>query len=246
MNKPLQFVLIVWRIWRAHTPITFCRIGWYYLKAKFTGEWETWLWDCVPLSGRVAIDVGANIGQWTNKLASRFHEVIAIEPHPASVKLLRAKASFNVRVVEGAAWNCSEWKMLILYPDLRICRITDHDLLYSMGKGANGLEVPCFPIDALRQTQVDLIKLDVEGAEVEALEGAIRTIKASSPILLIELHSARARQQVESLLSSLGYTWEYKHYPFYRQGDKREAELDTIRLWMLAKKGDTNALSSLG
>jgi len=232
MTKLFQLFVIAWRIWRAHRTITFCRIMWYYLNAQLTGEWEPWLWAGVPLEGRVAIDAGANTGQWALKLAPRFHQVVAIEPHPGTVKRLRAKAPFNVRVMEGAVWNCSEWKTLILYPDLRICRISDHDLLYSMGRGTNGVEVPCFPIDALRLKDVDFIKLDVEGAEVEALDGATRTIQGSSPVILIELHSTKAKELLEAQLSLLGYTWEYKHYPFYRPGEK----LFDLRLWILARK----------
>ena len=232
MIKPFQLLLIAWRIWRAHSSVAFCRIMWYYLKARLTGEWETWLWACAPASGRIAIDAGANTGQWTFKLADRFRQVIAIEPHPGTARRLRDRAPFNVAVVEGAAWDKSVFKTLILYPDLRICRITDHDLLYSMGKGSNGVKVLAFPIDALRLQGVDFIKLDVEGAEAEALEGALQTIKASSPVMLIELHSSQARERIEATLSLLGYEWDYRYYPFYRPGDY----LYQKRLWILARK----------
>ena len=232
MTKVFQFVIIAWRIWRAHKTKTFCRLMWYYLKAHLTGEWEPWLWACVPSTGRVAIDGGANTGQWTRKLATRFQEVIAIEPHPKTVRHLRATAPFNARVLEGAIWNCSEWKTLILYPDLRVCRISEHDFLYSMGKGTNGVEVPCFPIDALRLTNVDFIKLDVEGAEAEALEGAVETINASRPVLLIELHSTKARERIKRLLTLFEYTWEYRHFPIYSPQD----DLYNDRLWMVAKR----------
>ena len=232
MTKPFQLLLIAWRIWRAHRPITFCRVMWYYLKARLTGEWEPWLWACTPATGRIAIDAGANTGQWTFKLADRFRQVIAIEPHPSTAHRLRDKAPFNVAVVEGAAWDESMIKTLILYPDLRICRITDHDLLYSMGPGWNGVKVLAFPIDALRLQGVDFIKFDVEGAEAEALEGALQTIKASYPVILIELHSSQARERIETTLGLLGYEWDYRYYPFYRPGD----HLYQKRLWILARK----------
>ncbi len=232
MTKPFQFLTIAWRIWRAHGTIVFIRVCWHYTKAFLTGEWEPWLWDCVPDQGRIAVDGGANTGQWSIKLAQRFQQVIAIEPHPSTALRLRAKVPFNVMVVEGAVWNCPIFKTLTLYPDLRICRITSHDLLYSMGPGRNGVKVVCFPLDALKLTEVDFIKLDVEGAEAEALEGAVNTIRTSSPTLLIELHSYQAQEKIEAELSTLGYAWEYKHFPPYHPRDP----LYNRRLWLVARK----------
>ena len=209
----------------------FLRILRYYLRAELTGEWEPWLWNYVPKIGRTAIDAGANKGQWSFKLAKGFAKVIAIEPNPWTAKRLRAQARDNICVVEGAVWDRTEYKTLILYPDDRICRIVDHDLLFSVGQGANGVKVCCFPLDALLLLDVDFIKLDVEGAEAEALEGALATIKAFHPVILIELHSTRARERCEALLAGLGYTWILKHYPFYKPTDK----LAALRLWILAK-----------
>lgn len=217
-------------LWRAHSLPVFLRIIHYYLKAELTGEWEPWLWGMVPRKGRRAIDAGANKGQWAFKLAKRFNMVVAIEPHPATAQRLRRSAPDNVQVVQGAVWNTPDYKTLILYPDDRICRIVNHDLLFSMGEGQNGITVACFTIDALELRDVDFLKLDVEGAEAEALEGALATIKASAPVILIELHSVQARERIEGLLVSLDYTWQFKHYPFYNPGDK----LDALRLWMVA------------
>jgi FkbM family methyltransferase len=232
MIRLFRFCQMAWRIWRAHGTIVFIRLLWYYLKAALTGEWETWLWDLIPTAGRIAIDGGANKGQWTLKLAERFCQVVAFEPHPISASQLKAGALRNVSVVQAALWNVPETRPLIAYPDLRICRIVEHDFLYSMGQGRNGSSVSCLPLDTFRLQQVDFIKLDVEGAEAEALEGAVETINASHPVLLVEIHSVKAKERIERLLILLDYTWEYRHFPIYRPKD----ELYEKRLWLVARK----------
>jgi len=232
MKANLWTVGVVYRLWRAHDFPVFLRIMRYYLSTELTGKWEPWLWEGVPTRGRTAIDAGANAGQWTLELAKTFDRVVAIEPNPTTAQKLQDRVPRNVSLVVGAAWNEAVYRPLIVYPDDRICRIVDHDLLYSMGKGHNGLEVPCFPIDGLELDNVDFLKLDVEGAEAEALEGALATIRASAPVILVELHSAKARERISTMLASLHYSWELRHYPFYNPREK----LDDLRLWILARK----------
>ena len=54
---------------------------------------------------------------------------------------------------------------------------------------------------ALRHGPPTLVKLDVEGAEVHALDGARRLLSESKPIVVCELHGAEARAQVPTLLA---------------------------------------------
>ena len=55
----------------------------------------------------------------------------------------------------------------------------------------------------LPDEKIDLIKIDVEGAEVKTLEGAINTIKKHKPMIVIE--SFNNKNTVESMLFPLGY-----------------------------------------
>jgi len=68
----------------------------------------------------------------------------------------------------------------------------------------NTVRVRKLKLDEFELPRVDLIKIDIEGMEIEAIEGASRTIAASRPIMLIEKIKTDATQ-LGSLLQTLGY-----------------------------------------
>jgi FkbM family methyltransferase len=61
----------------------------------------------------------------------------------------------------------------------------------------------------------DLIKIDVEGAEVEALKGAARVVKENKPRMLVEVHSPRERPMRENAALILGWCRENSYDAFY-------------------------------
>ena len=65
------------------------------------------------------------------------------------------------------------------------------------------------PIDSLPLSSCDLIQLDIEGYELEALKGAKETIEKFNPVIVVELkelpHAPRKHKQCARYLNSLGY-----------------------------------------
>ena len=59
-------------------------------------------------------------------------------------------------------------------------------------------------IDALALPRVDLVKLDIQGMEIEALEGARQTIERGHPIILVESIKA-GRERLRRFLDEQGY-----------------------------------------
>ena len=72
------------------------------------------------------------------------------------------------------------------------------------------------------QNQVKLIKVDVEGAELDVLKGATRLLDSSQPLILCELHSAGIAQQVFQFLFAKHYEWEMVEY----MSETRQHNLD--------------------
>lgn len=64
-----------------------------------------------------------------------------------------------------------------------------------------GDQIPVLPLDAFDFPHVDLIQLDIEGYEYEALLGAQETIRKHSPVITVE----RNNEPIRTLLESLGY-----------------------------------------
>lgn len=161
--------------------------------------------------GTTIIDLGANIG--TFSLWCAFHDawrVIAVEPHPEIMLMLKANIDLNrahgtVVPIEVAAWDERAW--------LRQGRTVP---LEKDGNSGGNFVVPDpagnvggIPMDDLAWlfgTSVSLIKCDVEGSEIHALEGLKHTIRGHHPAIIAECSADNFPVLVTSFLG-LGYGW---------------------------------------
>jgi FkbM family methyltransferase len=121
--------------------------------------------------GKVLLDLGAHLGAWTLLAAARGCTVVAVEAHPDNVNLLRASVAANnfttVHVISAAVSDragklCLRWS-------------GPYGYVVPLDQGRDGVEVPARTVDdilaGLGIGHVDLIKMDVEGSEVQALCG---------------------------------------------------------------------------
>ncbi len=130
--------------------------------------------------GMTCIDLGANIGEYTRKMASGTKQVIAFEPDPWAYASLQANvANLDNVKIENAAAGTSE-SMVLLY---RHARIEENPALNSQassvisGKSdiSNDGAIEIRQVDFIRYLEnldedVGLLKMDIEGAEVDLLE----------------------------------------------------------------------------
>jgi FkbM family methyltransferase len=153
--------------------------------------------------GVVAVDCGANVGvhtvEWA-KAMTGWGVVIAIEAQERIFYALAGNLAinncFNARAIHAAVGR-EPGSMRIPNPnylaagsfgslELKPRKETEYigqPIDYS---GANMVEVRTVNLDSLNFPRLDLIKIDVEGMELEALAGAARSIAAHRPIMLIE------------------------------------------------------------
>lgn len=174
------------------------------------GEPElAFLRDIVP-RGRTAIDVGANRGIYSYALAKVAGRVEAFEPHPALAQFVAGKLGRRVTVHTVALSNRTGTATL------HVPRNDAGKSLHLMGSLRNvhvtqdiaRIEVPLATLDGFAFSDVGFIKIDVEGSELEVLEGASQTIARDRPSLLIELlHYPHRdpRGEVDHIAKTFGY-----------------------------------------
>jgi FkbM family methyltransferase len=153
-----------------------------------------------PKPGDIVVDVGAHIGLYSLIAAKRVGasgKVIAIEPDPENYNLLQRNIELNkltnVTILERAAFS-SNSKLKLYLPGKERGFTKLSTIMANRAVTANFLEIDATTLDHLMLmqeiTQVNWIKIDVEGAELEVLKGATVTLSVSKDIaLLIEVHN---------------------------------------------------------
>jgi FkbM family methyltransferase len=159
------------------------------------GLWEShvtgWLQRTLR-PGQVFVDVGANIGYFTvlgGQLVGQRGAVVAVEAHPDLAGLLRRNVISNGMRDRVAIWHRAAWSSTTT---LAFHQRVHYAANSSVGSvGAEGLselgdteaqvDVQAAPVDDLLagSRQVDVLKVDVEGAEVHAFTGLARTLDAN-------------------------------------------------------------------
>jgi FkbM family methyltransferase len=165
--------------------------------------------------GMVIYDVGANIGYISlmmARLCTPGGKVFSFEALPANLRRLRDNIALNqmgasIQVIPGAVVDTS-----------RPVRFLAHSST-SMGKalGSAGraekydqeITVAGMALDDFvykgKNPAPDLIKMDIEGGEVLAIQGLQNLLKKTRPMLLVELHGAEAAESVWNALTKEGY-----------------------------------------
>jgi len=166
--------------------------------------------------GMTAYDLGANIGYVTMLLAKAVGEtgrVVAVEPLPANLDRLLAAVQLNrmehvIRVVPKAVGAVGGSARFLVHRSPGMGR------LEAGGGGGSGFEsaidIEVVSLDDLVHGQgfplPDVIKIDLEGGEVEALQGMKRILREARPVLLIETHGQAEARGVWDLLTAAGYS----------------------------------------
>lgn len=164
-------------------------------------------------SDSIFIDVGANIGLFTNRYSRYFKRTLAFEPSPITFALLRANVtlcgSSNATLLECALSNRSSTMRLSLRPsgNLGQAQLIRSD---SADGGEATAEVRVERLDAVLEevgesAQVALMKIDVEGHELEVLEGAEKCLRRDAPVILYENNHVNGGDPCVKFLMNLGY-----------------------------------------
>jgi FkbM family methyltransferase len=164
----------------------------------------------VPLSNAVCVDVGANIGSTALAWAKTINggKIFAFEPHPEAFNSLME----NIRL--------NKTEKTILPRQIAIGAIDGNMNLYVSDFGTMAMQhnhynwdckritVPLMSIDTFVKKEkiasIDILKIDIEGFEAEALMGAVESLNKTKRVVL-EYHSSELRKKCIEILDQFGF-----------------------------------------
>jgi FkbM family methyltransferase len=160
---------------------------------------EYWLVDSVGRAiamiprRELAIDVGANKGEWTQELAKTFTRVIAFEP---DARVRDGVVPFpNCELRSEAVCEFPGLAYFHLRPDAGQNSLLE---VHPIGAGSQAaapviesIQVPTTSLDLSAPTGADLVKIDVEGAEESVLRGCKNLQNWSRTVFVVECHDTR-------------------------------------------------------
>ena len=193
------------------------------LRLTLNPRWETAMWqgtyessvqrELVNLLGptKILYDVGGGIGFYSLLAAKSGALALVFEPDAYNAKCIRRNAEVNgfssqIRIFETAVF--SQTGRLTLDPALQR---TGHGNAHVVADPANLAALPLVPCTALDdfvgdQPAPDVIKIDIEGIESEALKGAEKLFAAFRPQLICEVHDSANAEFIERWAEKMGYT----------------------------------------
>jgi FkbM family methyltransferase len=165
----------------------------------------------------LTVDVGAALGSYTWVLGRKSRDVVAFEPGERHFRSLRSGAfASNVTVVNSAVGRFSGAARLFTLGE---GRDADHTATLSLSNplvangSAQAVDVSLVSLDEYFLTStylgraIDLIKVDVEGFELEVLAGGREILSTHKPLVICEIEARHnvGYAEVFCLMESLGY-----------------------------------------
>jgi FkbM family methyltransferase len=204
------------------------RVDWQLHRSFAYGSWEPEVVRSIQghvHSGMRVLDIGAQSGFYSlllSRLVGPDGMVFAFEPLPANFRVLEENLSLNSIqnvMIRREAVSDFSGNISFEFPREEVSLIAG-PLLESDNLGA--FQVPAISLDDfVRQTgqPIQFIKMDVEGAETAVLRGAVQTLKAFHPAMVVELHHDHPQDGLHpaiTLLEQLGYQIEWLNEVAYR------------------------------
>ena len=181
----------------------------------------------LPEGSKTIFDCGANIGLasvWFANVCPAA-KIVAIEPQKDNYELLRRNCEpySNVVLHQAALWN--------RIGELNLCdssvRVDSYQ--YTEGTGDSSQRVAAYDIPWLMAhydlATIDVLKMDVEGAEQVIFSEACHAWLDNVRMLIIEIHGPEARATFETAISKSNFNWDHTRHgenDVLRRGSRRK------------------------
>lgn len=178
--------------------------------SRHIGEAELAILPSLARRDAVSLDVGANWGMYTGALLPLSRRVIAFEPNPNMARVLAR--SWRRATVHRVALGAREGTETLSMPLMANgAASTGFGTLTPIGAQCETVQVQVCTLDSMLLSHVGFIKIDVEGFEMQVLDGAMVTINRERPNMLIEAANGEAASALVSRLAGLGYGASFLH-----------------------------------
>lgn len=182
--------------------------------------------------GMTILDIGVNKGYFSllsAKIMNDKGKILSFEPSPENCYWIKESIAANgyksIKLFQIALFNKNGEMKLFMSE-----KSGHHSLVRNKGLGS--INVPTMKLDDIITEQkigkIDLIKIDVEGAEIQVLEGSFKLLAQQSPKLLIDIHIID-RKKLFRMLENFGFKlFDYSTGEFVRINEK---EFTSKKIW---------------
>jgi len=167
--------------------------------------------------GSTVLDVGANIGNHSIFFAEMFEKVISFEPNPKTFAVLKINTGHLKNVIPlmiGASSSKATLSFKVNELNMGGSRIVSEDTLMDQ-KNCSQIKIEVWPIDQVdevRDEKIGLVKIDVEGHEIDVIRGMSDTLRRNKPIIAFEQEATEiinGSSVVLKELKNIGYGFFY-------------------------------------
>ena len=176
---------------------------------------------CPKLKSKaICLDIGANIGNHSVFFADYFTKIYAYEPNLRPFKLLEANAMLknNISTFNFGLSNANKTQKVVFdksnIGSASLIHNTEKEGAEKAGAGEAIFQLKCLDKVLMPDeiSKIAFMKIDVEGHEFNVLKGAVSTIKASKPIITLEVLANEIQDgnfASKEFLETLGYQFFY-------------------------------------
>ena len=166
---------------------------------------------------RTSIDIGANIGLWAKDLSNFFDKTICFEPNSNCIDCLKKNVNLDKSQIFNVALGSKKSELNLITPTYPGGSSFINKTKTGINENGTTIygqfnsDVPkqkvlVKTLDEYNLTEIDFIKIDVQGFELEVLKGAKETLVQNNPIVCIEEDENNTEMSVTlKFLSKLNY-----------------------------------------
>lgn len=159
------------------------------------------------------LDIGANVGVYSLSFAKTFNTVVAFEPHPVIKKIL----ALNIEINDIRNILVSPFALSDSNGDAKLVdRVDNAGAAFIGGDGGRGENDVVYDVEVKKASEavlellpppmkIALIKIDVEGHEIQVIKGLKDILLESLPVIAFEANNSLVNANAISTLQELGY-----------------------------------------